>query len=62
MLKKKNYISDEKLSDDSDYEFVSEDGKNLEDTIADITKELSLDMQITDGMKHLEERFLALEG
>lgn len=51
----------EKLSDDSDYEFVSEDGKNLEDTIADITKELSLDMQITDGMKHLEERFVALE-
>lgn len=56
------YFADEKLSDDSDYEFATEDGKTIEDTIAEITQELGLDTQITDGMKHLEERFLALEG
>ncbi|XP_042206255.1 histone-lysine N-methyltransferase eggless-like isoform X2 [Homarus americanus] len=49
------------LSEESEYEYECDDGKSLEETIIELTRELGLDRQITEGTKHLEERLLAVQ-
>lgn len=49
------------ISEESEYEYDCEDGFSLKETIAELTKELGLDKQVSDGISHLEERLLAVQ-
>ncbi|XP_069953644.1 histone-lysine N-methyltransferase eggless isoform X3 [Cherax quadricarinatus] len=48
-------------SEDIDIEYECEDGKSMEEVVADLTRKLGLDKQIINGIKHLEERLLAVQ-
>lgn len=42
--------------------FEEEDGHTLEKEILALTKELGLDRQISEGVKHLEDMLLKIQG
>lgn len=42
--------------------YEEEDGRTLEEEILAMTKELGLDRQISEGVKHLEDMLLKIQG
>ncbi|XP_045620247.1 histone-lysine N-methyltransferase eggless isoform X1 [Procambarus clarkii] len=48
-------------SAETDIEYEFDDGKTLEEAMSDLIVDLGLDRQITEGVKHLEERLLAVQ-